>query len=121
MIVDEAKRRLHDAMCVVRNLIRDNRVVYGGGSADIACSAAVSSMLIRWLARINMQFVFLQMHRIISLALEMVFCFCPPLIIWWASLASVRVAAELGVGGLRWRGRIYVLIFGRRDRTVCEQ
>jgi hypothetical protein len=67
MIVDEAKRRLHDAMCVVRNLIRDNRVVYGGGSADIACSAAVSSMLIRWLARINMQFVFLQMHRIISL------------------------------------------------------
>lgn len=33
----------------------------------------------------------------IPLALEMVFCFCPPLIIWWASLASVRVAAELGV------------------------
>jgi T-complex protein 1 subunit epsilon len=30
MIVDEAKRSLHDAMCVVRNLIRDNRVVYGG-------------------------------------------------------------------------------------------
>ncbi len=30
MIVDEAMRSLHDAMCVVRNLIRDNRVVYGG-------------------------------------------------------------------------------------------
>jgi T-complex protein 1 subunit epsilon len=30
MIVDEAKRSLHDAMCVVRNLIRDNRAVYGG-------------------------------------------------------------------------------------------
>lgn len=43
MIVDEAKRSLHDAMCVVRNLIRDNRVVYGGGSAEIACSLAVSS------------------------------------------------------------------------------
>jgi T-complex protein 1 subunit epsilon len=42
MIVDEAKRSLHDAMCVVRNLIRDNRVVYGGGSAEIACSVAVS-------------------------------------------------------------------------------
>jgi len=36
MIVEEAKRSLHDAMCVVRNLITDNRVVYGGGSAEIA-------------------------------------------------------------------------------------
>merc|ERR1719324_96631 len=42
MIVEEGKRSLHDAMCVVRNLIRDNRVVYGGGSAEIACSIAVS-------------------------------------------------------------------------------
>mmetsp|Transcript_25956 Transcript_25956/g.42856 ORF Transcript_25956/g.42856 Transcript_25956/m.42856 type:complete len:544 (+) Transcript_25956:100-1731(+) len=42
MIVEEAKRSLHDAMCVVRNLIKDNRVVYGGGSAEIACSVAVS-------------------------------------------------------------------------------
>ena len=31
-VVDEAKRSLHDAMCVTRNLIRDNRIVYGGGS-----------------------------------------------------------------------------------------
>jgi len=43
MIVEEAKRSLHDAMCVVRNLIRDNRVVYGGGSAEISCALAVSS------------------------------------------------------------------------------
>lgn len=42
MIVEEAKRSLHDAMCVVRNLIRDNRIVYGGGSAEISCSIAVS-------------------------------------------------------------------------------
>jgi T-complex protein 1 subunit epsilon len=42
MIIEEAKRSLHDAMCVVRNLIRDSRVVYGGGSAEIACSLAVS-------------------------------------------------------------------------------
>lgn len=41
MIVDEAKRSLHDAICVVRNLIRDNRIVYGGGSAEIACALAV--------------------------------------------------------------------------------
>ncbi|KAJ3280164.1 T-complex protein 1 subunit epsilon [Borealophlyctis nickersoniae] len=42
MIIDEAKRSLHDAICVVRNLVRDNRVVYGGGAAEITCSLAVS-------------------------------------------------------------------------------
>ncbi|KAK9463977.1 chaperonin Cpn60/TCP-1 family [Lipomyces oligophaga] len=42
MIIDEAKRALHDALCVVRNLVRDNRVVYGGGAAEITCSLAVA-------------------------------------------------------------------------------
>jgi len=42
MIVEEGKRSLHDAMCVVRNLIRDNRIVYGGGAAEIACSNAIT-------------------------------------------------------------------------------
>ncbi|KAJ9108228.1 T-complex protein 1 subunit epsilon [Naganishia cerealis] len=41
MIIDEAKRALHDAICVVRNLVRDNRVVYGGGAAEICASIAV--------------------------------------------------------------------------------
>lgn len=41
-IVDEAHRSIHDAICVIRNLVRDNRVVYGGGAAEIACSLAVS-------------------------------------------------------------------------------
>ena len=42
MVVDEGRRSLHDAMCVTRNLIKNNRIVYGGGSAEIACSIAVS-------------------------------------------------------------------------------
>ncbi|WFD31007.1 T-complex protein 1 subunit epsilon [Malassezia sp. CBS 17886] len=42
MIIDEAKRALHDAMCVVRTLVSDNRVVYGGGAAEICASLAVS-------------------------------------------------------------------------------
>merc|ERR1711988_1708008 len=42
MIIDEAKRSLHDAICVVRNLIRDNRIVYGGGAAEITCSLKVA-------------------------------------------------------------------------------
>jgi T-complex protein 1 subunit epsilon len=43
MVVDEAKRSLHDAICVTRNLIRDNRIVYGGGSAELACSVKISA------------------------------------------------------------------------------
>ena len=42
-IIDEAKRSMHDALCVVRNLVRDSRVVYGGGAAEIACSVAVAN------------------------------------------------------------------------------
>lgn len=42
MIVDEATRSVHDAMCVVRNLIKTNRVVYGGGAPEIACSIAIN-------------------------------------------------------------------------------
>lgn len=41
MVVEEAKRSIHDALCVVRNLIRDQRIVYGGGSCEIAASLAV--------------------------------------------------------------------------------
>jgi len=42
MIIEEAKRSMHDALCVVRNLVRDNRVVYGGGASEISCALAVS-------------------------------------------------------------------------------
>ncbi|EFJ11610.1 hypothetical protein SELMODRAFT_158694 [Selaginella moellendorffii] len=43
MMVEETKRSIHDALCVARNLIRDNSIVYGGGSAEIACSIAVEA------------------------------------------------------------------------------
>ena len=35
MVIDEAGRSIHDALCVVRNLIKNNRVVCGGASAEI--------------------------------------------------------------------------------------
>jgi len=41
MVVDEAKRCVHDALCAVRNLVRDNRIVPGGGAAEIAAAIAV--------------------------------------------------------------------------------
>lgn len=43
MVLDEARRALHDALCVARNLVRDNKVVFGGGAAEIACSLAVTA------------------------------------------------------------------------------
>ncbi|KAM7315320.1 hypothetical protein ISCGN_005102 [Ixodes scapularis] len=43
MIVEEAKRSLHDALCVIRNLVKDNRIVYGGGAAEISCALAVGT------------------------------------------------------------------------------
>ena len=42
-IVEEAKRSLHDALCVIRNLVRDGRVVYGGGAPEIAASLTVEA------------------------------------------------------------------------------
>lgn len=37
-IVDEAKRSIHDALCSIRNMIKQSRVVYGGGSSELACA-----------------------------------------------------------------------------------
>lgn len=42
-ICDEAKRCLHDAICVVRNMVRNNRVCGGGGATELACSIAVAA------------------------------------------------------------------------------
>lgn len=41
-ICDEARRCLHDAICVVRNMVKNNSVVGGGGATELACSIAVS-------------------------------------------------------------------------------
>lgn len=46
-IIDEAKRSLHDALCVVRSLVRDKRIVYGGGAAEVACSLAVEDAAVK--------------------------------------------------------------------------
>ncbi len=38
LIVDEADRALHDALCVIRDVVEDGRVVAGGGSPEIEVS-----------------------------------------------------------------------------------
>jgi len=42
-ICDEAKRCLHDAICVVRNMVKNNKIVGGGGATEMACSIAVAN------------------------------------------------------------------------------
>jgi chaperonin GroEL (HSP60 family) len=39
LVVDEAERSLHDALCVVRNVVTDGRIVPGGGAPEMAISA----------------------------------------------------------------------------------
>lgn len=41
MVLEEARRSIHDALCTIRNIVREPVVVYGGGSAEIAAGAAV--------------------------------------------------------------------------------
>ena len=48
-IVDEAERCIHDALCVVRDVVRDPRVVIGGGA--IECE--VAAQLKRWAEKLS--------------------------------------------------------------------
>jgi T-complex protein 1 subunit epsilon len=41
-ILNEAKRAINDALCAIKNLIRDNRILFGGGSAEMACALEIS-------------------------------------------------------------------------------
>jgi T-complex protein 1 subunit epsilon len=42
-IVDEARRCIHDALCVVRNMIKDPKIVYGGGASEISNSLVLNA------------------------------------------------------------------------------
>ncbi|MDO8124824.1 MAG: thermosome subunit alpha [Candidatus Hermodarchaeota archaeon] len=35
LVLDEAERALHDALCVIRNVVEDGRVVAGGGAPEV--------------------------------------------------------------------------------------
>ena len=41
-ICNEAKRCLFDAICVVRNMVKNNNVVGRGGASELACAIEVS-------------------------------------------------------------------------------
>ena len=41
MVLAEIERSIHDALCVARNYLRDNKQVCGGGASEIAMSLAV--------------------------------------------------------------------------------
>lgn len=35
-IIDESRRSVHDAICVIRNLIKDPTVIVGGGASELS-------------------------------------------------------------------------------------
>jgi T-complex protein 1 subunit epsilon len=37
-IIDEAHRSIHDALCVIRNLIKNPYVIVGGGASELSSS-----------------------------------------------------------------------------------
>ena len=43
-ILDEAERSFHDAICVLVNTVKNNRVLYGGGNAEMRMAAAVDKL-----------------------------------------------------------------------------
>lgn len=43
MIIEETKRSIHDALCTVRNVVKDNKILYGGGAAEISCALACAA------------------------------------------------------------------------------
>ncbi|KAL3881747.1 hypothetical protein ACJMK2_028142 [Sinanodonta woodiana] len=43
-ILDEAERSLHDALCVLTQTVKETKIVYGGGSAEMLMADAVSKV-----------------------------------------------------------------------------
>jgi len=43
-ILDEAERSLHDALCVLQQTVSNPKIIYGGGSAELLMSNAVSKL-----------------------------------------------------------------------------
>lgn len=43
-IIDEAERSLHDALCVLVSTIKNTRVVYGGGNAEMTMAKEVEKL-----------------------------------------------------------------------------
>jgi len=35
LVIDEAERSLHDALCVIRSLVKNRSLLTGGGSAEV--------------------------------------------------------------------------------------
>lgn len=43
-ILDEAERSLHDALCVLASVVKEKKVCYGGGSAEMLMASAVDKL-----------------------------------------------------------------------------
>ncbi len=54
MIVDEADRAIHDALCVVRQVINDKQVVPGGGAPEIRISQKLGEFAMDYTSKVQL-------------------------------------------------------------------
>lgn len=40
-VLDEADRSMHDALCVLLSTVKNSRIIYGGGNAEISMANAI--------------------------------------------------------------------------------
>jgi thermosome len=46
-VIDEAERSLHDALCVIRNVVEDGKIVAGGGAPEAELAKALRSFAVK--------------------------------------------------------------------------
>ncbi len=95
--VDEAERSLHDALCVVRDVIRDPRIVAGGGAVEIEAA----SQLKRWAESLSGK------EQLAALAFSQALEGIPLTLAENAGLDPLDIVAELRAShekGQKWAG-----------------
>lgn len=43
-LLDEAERSIHDALCVLKTVVKDTRAIYGGGCSEVFMAEAVDQL-----------------------------------------------------------------------------
>ncbi|RLF25150.1 MAG: thermosome subunit [Thermoprotei archaeon] len=96
-VVDEAERAIHDALCVVRNVIQEGKIIAGGGAAEIEVARKVREYAMKFKGKIQ-----LAMQKFAD-AMEVI----PTILAQSAGLEPVDVLTELRnlhAKGRKWAG-----------------
>lgn len=85
LILDEAERSLHDALCVIRCLVKERAMIAGGGAPEIAIATELSKLALTAPGTAQL------CYRAFAEAMEVI----PNTLAENAGLSSIRVVTEL--------------------------